>query len=161
MSSFTYGPFSRMSFAFPSLLWFLPLVGVPVLIHLINMLRHRRVKWAAMEFLLQSQKRNRTWVMLKQLLLLLLRMLAVAAWCLMVAQPQARNTLGALLGGRRRTTSCSWTTAIRCPTIGPTPSAFKQADELSSRLGRQLRGKGASRNSRCSPFRRPPIAARA
>src|SRR5580704_17267458 len=88
-----------MSFAYPSLLCFLPLVGLPVLIHLINLLRHRRVRWAAMEFLLQSQKRNRTWVILKQLLLLLLRMAAVAAVVLMAAQPRARNTLGALLGG--------------------------------------------------------------
>ena len=61
-------------FANPTLLWGLPLVGVPVLIHLINLFRHRRVRWAAMEFLLASQNRNRTWVILKQLLLLLLRM---------------------------------------------------------------------------------------
>ncbi|MGH7137009.1 MAG: BatA domain-containing protein, partial [Pirellulales bacterium] len=40
------------SFINPSLLWGLALVAVPVLIHLINLLRHRRVPWAAMEFLL-------------------------------------------------------------------------------------------------------------
>ncbi len=45
--------------------------ALPVLIHLINMMRHRRVKWAAMDFLLQSYKRNRNWIFLKQLLLLL------------------------------------------------------------------------------------------
>ncbi len=88
------------SFVFESLLWWgLPLVGVPVLIHLINLMRHRRVKWAAMEFLLQSQKRHRNSVLFKQLLLLLLRMLAVAAVVLMVAQPLVRNQWGALLGG--------------------------------------------------------------
>ncbi len=48
--------------------------AVPVLIHLINMMRHRRVKWAAMDFLLQSYKKHRNWVWLKQLLLLLARM---------------------------------------------------------------------------------------
>ena len=72
-----------------------------MLIHLINMMRHRRVEWAAMEFLLLSQKKHRTWVILKQLLLLLLRMLAVAAVVLMVAQPLLRNQLGNLLGGTR------------------------------------------------------------
>ena len=41
-----------------------------MLIHLINMLRHRRVEWAAMEFLLLSQRKHRTWIILKQLLLL-------------------------------------------------------------------------------------------
>ena len=59
-------------FVHPALLWGLPIVGVPVLIHLINMLRHRRVEWAVMEFLLSSQKKNRTWIVMKQLLLLLL-----------------------------------------------------------------------------------------
>ena len=57
----------------------LALIALPVIIHLINMLRHRRVPWAAMEFLLASQKKNRTWVRFKELLLLLLRMLAIAA----------------------------------------------------------------------------------
>ena len=37
-------------------------------------MRHRRVQWAAMEFLLKSYKKHRKWVWLKQLLLLLLRM---------------------------------------------------------------------------------------
>ena len=87
------------SFLHPTLFWTLGLptlgvVAIPVLIHLINMMRHRRVQWAAMEFLLQSQKKNRTWVMLKQLLLLLLRMLAVAAVVLLVAQPLLQNQLG-------------------------------------------------------------------
>jgi hypothetical protein len=90
------------SFVYESLLWWgLPLVGLPVLIHLINMMRHRRVQWAAMEFLLQSQKRHRKSVLFKQLLLLLLRMLAVAAVVLMVAQPLLRNQWGELFGGGR------------------------------------------------------------
>ncbi|HWL74876.1 MAG TPA: BatA domain-containing protein, partial [Burkholderiaceae bacterium] len=78
-------------FVHPSLLTIgLPLIAVPILIHLINKVRQRRVRWAAMEFLLQSQRRNRTWVLLTQLLLLLLRMGAVAAVVLMVAQPVLR-----------------------------------------------------------------------
>ena len=94
------------SFLHPALFWTLGLptlgvVAIPVLIHLINMMRHRRVHWAAMEFLLLSQKKNRTWVMLKQLLLLLLRMLAVAAVVLLVAQPVLQNQWGNLLGGTR------------------------------------------------------------
>ena len=86
---------SMPSFVYESLFWWgLPLVGVPVLIHLINLMRHRRVQWAAMEFLLASQKRHRNSILFKQLLLLLLRMLAVAAVVLMVAQPLVRNQLG-------------------------------------------------------------------
>ena len=43
----------------PLFWWGLPLAAAPVLIHLINLLRQRRVKWAAMEFLLASQQRSR------------------------------------------------------------------------------------------------------
>ena len=86
------------TFLHPALLWGLPLVGIPVLIHLINLFRHRRVRWAAMEFLLESQRRNRRWVMLRQLILLLLRMAAVATIVLIVARPRLPNRLGAMLG---------------------------------------------------------------
>src|SRR4051794_39344059 len=53
------------------------LVSVPIIIHLINRIRYRRVKWAAMEFLLKAQKRMRRRKILEQLLLLLLRCLLV------------------------------------------------------------------------------------
>lgn len=65
----------------------LALVSLPLIIHLINRLRYRRVKWAAMEFLLASQQRNKRRVLLEQLLLLLLRMIAVAALVMLVARP--------------------------------------------------------------------------
>ena len=77
------------------------LVGVPILIHLINMMRHRRVEWAAMEFLLISQKKNRTWVLLKQLLLLLMRMAAVAVVVFLVAQPRLFSDLGKWFGSSK------------------------------------------------------------
>ena len=87
-------------FVHTSLLWGLPVVGVPVLIHLINMLRHRRIRWAAMEFLLVSQRKNRTWVTLKQLLLLLARMAAVALVVLVVAQPRLAGQWSRLFGAK-------------------------------------------------------------
>jgi len=86
------------TFLHPALLAGLALVAVPVLIHLINMFRHRRVTWAAMEFLLESQRRSRRWIILRQLLLLLMRMAAVAAVVLIVARPRLPNRLGAALG---------------------------------------------------------------
>ena len=47
------------------------LLAVPVIIHLINRLRFRRVRFAAMEFLLKSQQRNRRRLLIEQLLLAL------------------------------------------------------------------------------------------
>ncbi len=88
-----------MSFLFQSLLWIgLPLVAAPLLIHLINLRRHRRVEWAAMDFLLESQKRNKNWIRLKQLLLLLLRTSAIALVVLMLAGPVLMSQWGSLLG---------------------------------------------------------------
>lgn len=75
-----------MQFLYQPLTWGFLLVGVPILIHLINMLRHRRVKWAAMDFLLESHRRNRRWVMLKQWLLLASRILAMFLLVLMLAK---------------------------------------------------------------------------
>jgi hypothetical protein len=53
------------------------LVSSPILIHLINRMNYKRIRWAAMEFLLKSQKRNRRRLILEQLILLLLRILLV------------------------------------------------------------------------------------
>ena len=49
------------------------LVSTPIIIHLINRMRFRRVKWAAMEFLLKAQKRMRRKMIIEQLILLFLR----------------------------------------------------------------------------------------
>jgi hypothetical protein len=62
------------------------LISVPIIIHLINRIRFKRIRWAAMEFLLKSQKRNRRRLILEQLLLLALRCLLVALVGLLVAR---------------------------------------------------------------------------
>src|SRR5262245_15161830 len=49
------------------------LISSPIIIHLINRMRFKRIRWAAMEFLLKSQKRNRRRLIIEQILLLLLR----------------------------------------------------------------------------------------
>ncbi|MCA9233862.1 MAG: BatA domain-containing protein [Planctomycetales bacterium] len=88
-----------MSFLFQSLLTVgLPLVAVPTVIHLINLRRRRKVEWAAMDFLLESQKRNKKWILLKQLLLLALRTLAIALVVLMLAGPVIPSDWGRLFG---------------------------------------------------------------
>src|SRR5512137_2833040 len=89
-----------MQFVHQPLTWGFFLVLVPLLIHLINMMRHQRVRWAAMEFLLQSYKKHRKWIWLKQLLLLLLRMAAVAVLVAMLAQWVTRGQWLDFLGGK-------------------------------------------------------------
>jgi len=51
--------------------------AVPIIIHLINLTRYRRVEWAAMEFLLNAYRRTRKRMQMESLIMLLLRVMAV------------------------------------------------------------------------------------
>src|SRR6516162_5861666 len=62
------------------------MVSSPILIHLINRMRFKRIRWAAMEFLLKSQKRNRRRLIIEQLILLALRCLLVLLAGFLVAR---------------------------------------------------------------------------
>src|SRR5215813_9697265 len=62
------------------------MISAPILIHLINRMRFKRVRWAAMEFLLKSQKRNRRRLIIEQLILLALRCALVALAGFLVAR---------------------------------------------------------------------------
>ena len=62
------------------------LISGPIIIHLLSRLRYRRIRFAAMEFLLQSDEMNRRRLIIEQLLLLLLRVLAVALIVLLLAR---------------------------------------------------------------------------
>ncbi len=87
-----------MTFLVPFLLYGLPLAAAPVVIHLIHLYRRRQVKWAAMIFLLAAQRMNKGLSRLRQILILTLRTLAVAAIIFVVARPLAGGWLG-LTGG--------------------------------------------------------------
>lgn len=90
-------------FLYPSLLWALLVAGLVVLIHLINMFRHRRVAWGAMEFLLAGYKKNRSRILLQQILLMLLRVLAVCVIVFMLAKPSLQGPLAQWFGGKQST----------------------------------------------------------
>ncbi|MFM7057001.1 MAG: BatA domain-containing protein [Planctomycetota bacterium] len=69
--------------------FFLPgaaLVILPILIHILSRLRYRRVRFAAMEFLLESEELNRRRILLEQLLQLFLRILAILLITLLIAR---------------------------------------------------------------------------
>lgn len=65
----------------------LALASVPIIIHLINRRRLRRLDWAAMEFLLQALRKNRRRIRLEQLILLLLRVALMVLIALFLARP--------------------------------------------------------------------------
>lgn len=76
-------------------------VASPILIHILSRRRFRVVAWAAMEFLLEANRRNRRRVQLEHLILLLLRCLAMCLIALVLARPVLdAGALGPLSDGR-------------------------------------------------------------
>ncbi|MCZ6602754.1 MAG: BatA domain-containing protein [Planctomycetota bacterium] len=76
-----------ISFLNPGLLIGSLLVAAPILIHLLNRRRFRIVDWAAMEFLLEADLRNRRRIRLEHLILLLLRCALIVLIVLLVSRP--------------------------------------------------------------------------
>ncbi len=87
-----------MSFLRPEFLWALPLTALPILIHLLNRQRFQVVEFSAMDFLRQAIRRTRRRMILEDLLLLILRTLAVLLLILALARPGADP--GSLLSTR-------------------------------------------------------------
>ncbi len=93
-----------MSFLQPFILAALPLVGLPILIHLINQWRYQTKPWGAMQFLLAANRMNRGFARIRQWLILAMRTLAVAGLIFAVARPLASGILGFAGGTKTDTT---------------------------------------------------------
>ena len=93
-----------MSFLQPWLLLGLPLVALPIIIHLINQRRFQTVRWGAMMFLLTANRMARGYARLRQWLIMAFRMLAIAGLVFAISRPLASGWLGLAAGGRPDTT---------------------------------------------------------
>src|SRR5436190_19228626 len=93
-----------MTFLQPFLLAALPLMALPVIIHLINQRRYQTIRWAAMIFLLAANRMSRGYAKLRQVLILVVRMAAIAGLIFVVSRPLAGGWLGRAVGGRPDTT---------------------------------------------------------
>jgi hypothetical protein len=89
-----------MTFIHGYLLGGLLLAGVPVLLHLIMRQKPKRLRFPAFRFLKARQRTNQRKMRLQHLLLLLLRMLVVAALCLALARPRVFSSRVGLAGDR-------------------------------------------------------------
>jgi hypothetical protein len=93
-----------MTFLQPLLLAALPLIALPVIIHLINQRRFQTIRWAGMMFLLAANRMSRGYAKLRQFLILLFRTLAIAGLIFAVARPLAGGWLGRTASGKPDTT---------------------------------------------------------
>ena len=85
-----------MGFLQPFALIGLPLIALPILIHLINQYRHRTIPWAAMMFLMSAKRMSKGMARLRHFLILLMRVLAVAALIFVVSRPLSGGWLGSI-----------------------------------------------------------------
>ena len=81
-----------MTFLSPLLAWGALLGAIPIIIHLLNRRRFRRVDWAPMRYLKLTVQRNRRRVQVEQLLLMLLRVAALALLFFYLARPVVNPT---------------------------------------------------------------------
>lgn len=80
------------------------MVGAPILIHLLARRRFKRIRWAAMDFLLDAQRRNKKRLRMEEWILLALRCLAVLFIATMIGRPFFKPTgVSAMWGGSQRT----------------------------------------------------------
>src|SRR5262245_48463801 len=76
-----------VNFASPAFLLGLPLIAVPVLIHLLSRRQQKRISWGAMRFLKEAVTRKRRLWRLTDLLLLLLRTAVFLLFIFALARP--------------------------------------------------------------------------
>ena len=76
-----------MNFLSPAFLVALPLVSIPVIIHLLSKRQQKKISWGAMRFLMQAITRKRRLWRLIDLLLLLLRTAAFLFFIFALARP--------------------------------------------------------------------------
>ncbi len=80
----------QLPFLNPWMLWALPAVGIPVLIHLLNRHRAKTIAWGAMDLLRRVMIYRSREIRLEDILLMLLRCLIVLLLVLAVARPTTR-----------------------------------------------------------------------
>ena len=93
-----------MTFLNPLLLLGLAAAAIPLIIHLFNFRRPRRVDFSSLAFLNELKKSTMQRVRVKQWLLLALRTLAIASLVVAFARPTMTGPLAGRLGGSGRTT---------------------------------------------------------
>ena len=88
-----------MSFLYPSFLWALLAISIPIIVHLFNFRRYKTIYFPSIRFLKEVQEQTRSTSQLKHLLVMLARILTILFLVLAFAQPFIKPTEGKLNNG--------------------------------------------------------------
>ena len=88
-----------MEFLYPNALWFLFLLAIPIIIHLFHFRRHKTLYFSSLKFIQFVEQENKSAKKLRNLLVLIARLLALIFLILAFAQPsftdsKAENSVG-------------------------------------------------------------------
>ncbi len=125
-----------LSLLSPLLAWGMLLGAIPIIIHLLNRRRFRRVEWAPMRYLKLTIQRNRRRIQIEQLLLLLLRIALLVLLFFCLARPVLNPTgLERWLGtGGRSSQIVLVDDSLSMGYSSGGPSAFRRAQETAGAL---------------------------
>lgn len=90
-----------MAFLYPSFLWALTALAIPVLIHLFQLRRFKRIDFPNVRFLQEVTQRTRARKKVRHWLVLAARLLALACLIIAFAQPYWKNASGNAAAGQR------------------------------------------------------------
>lgn len=90
-----------MSFLYPSFLFALAAVAIPIIIHLFNFRRYKTVYFSNVRFLKEVKEQTDSRSRLKHLLILLCRILAITFLVIAFAQPYIKSKSAAVAAGKK------------------------------------------------------------
>ncbi len=123
-----------MSFLNPLFLFGLLAAAIPILIHLLTRRRPREVPFPSVEFLREVNQSEIRRLKLKQWLLLLLRVLAIAALALAMSRPALRGSAAATAGRAGSTVTVLLDRSASMGAYGASGTVFQQARRLAEDL---------------------------
>ena len=91
-----------MNLLAPSVLWILAAIAIPIVIHFFTRLRLNKVEFSTLQFIKQLETSSIRKVQIQQIILLLLRILAITALVLMLAQPVTQGLMPGWLVAEQR-----------------------------------------------------------
>lgn len=126
-------------FANPTLLAGASAGAIPVIIHLLNRQRFKRVWWAAMHWLWASYKKSHRRLQIEQLILLLIRILILILLALALARPALQQGMGLFAGQATVYRIIVLDNSYSMGQLVGGQSLFEKAKKLSVELVRELK----------------------
>ena len=107
-------------------------VSIPLILHFLSRRRIRTIEFSSLRFLEQMQKSRMKWLKIKEILLLLLRMMVIALVVMAFARPTLRGFIGSSKGASSVTILVDRSASME--TQGETGSLFDEARRTAARL---------------------------